>query len=511
MQTDAYTFLDAKGEMAGLIRNFDWDSTSIGNPAGWPQLLKTSVSILLRSGFPMFICWGPELLSFYNDGYRQSLIADGRHPGILGTPVKRAWSEILDYIGPLLDEVSVTGNTIWKENQAVPILRGGETETTYWTFSYGPLTDGLGMIRGLLVTCMETTDKVKAFKELEESHLNLGFAIEAAELGTFDYNPRTDVFIANPRLRDWFGLPGSGEMKLPQALASIVDHESKQVADAIRAAFDPDSGGKYVIEYSLKTVGAYAERRVLAKGRVFFDSEKKVMRMSGILQDITALRQAENEKQESQIREQQIIARETLKAQEAERNQLATELHDNICQILAAVKIQLSFFNKDNVKNISIIHNCMDHIDEALIETRDISHRMVIPRFTDTSLSAALANLATIYNNDHRLIVVTQDGDSITRMPVSHKEALYRIAQEQFNNIEKYAKATEVHVTMSLGEESVKLLIEDNGVGFDTATTTSGIGLHNIHNRAAMLNGSAEIISAPGHGCSLLVMIPLED
>src|SRR6187402_818783 len=87
-------FLAKGGEMGRLIREKDWSKTSLGSQEFWPQSLRTTISILLNSKFPMFLWWGPELICFYNDAYRPSLGQNGKHPFILGQPAETAWAEI---------------------------------------------------------------------------------------------------------------------------------------------------------------------------------------------------------------------------------------------------------------------------------------------------------------------------------------------------------------------------------------------------------------------------------
>ena len=77
----------------------------------------------------------------------------------------------------------------------------------FWTFSYSPVNDESGKAAGIFVTCTETTDKINTYNNLRESKLELEFAIDAAGLGTWDYNPLTNKFSANDRLKEWFGLP----------------------------------------------------------------------------------------------------------------------------------------------------------------------------------------------------------------------------------------------------------------------------------------------------------------
>lgn len=161
-------FLAGGGEMGRIMRAYDWSSTLLGAPRTWPQALRTAVRLLLNTGHPMYIWWGPELLCFYNDAYSRSIGPD-RHPGSLGRPAGEVWAEIWPIIGPMVDQVMSGGQATWRENDLVPITRYGRREDVYWTYSYSPIDDddAPGGIGGVLVVCAETTQSVVAQREAE--------------------------------------------------------------------------------------------------------------------------------------------------------------------------------------------------------------------------------------------------------------------------------------------------------------------------------------------------------
>jgi PAS domain S-box-containing protein len=163
-------FLAGGGEMGQLTREKDWSKNPLGTPDKWPQSLRTTLSILLNSKFPMFLFWGPELICFYNDAYRPSLGNDGKHPAILGSRGEDFWKEIWKDIKPLIDNALDKGEASWFEDLLLPIYRNGKMEDVYWTFSYSPVNDESGKPAGVFVTCNETTDKILAFKQLCESN-----------------------------------------------------------------------------------------------------------------------------------------------------------------------------------------------------------------------------------------------------------------------------------------------------------------------------------------------------
>ncbi|MBC7886991.1 MAG: PAS domain S-box protein [Ferruginibacter sp.] len=275
------------GEMGALIRSKDWSVTSLGNIETWPQSLRTTLSILLNSKFPMFLFWGPELICFYNDAFRPSLGKDGKHPAILGGRGEDYWKETWPIIKPLIDQVLSGGEATWDEDQLIPIYRNGKMEDVFWTFSYSPVNDESGKPAGVYVTCSETTDKVIMRKKLEESKDQLQFAIEATELATFDYNPATDKFSGNQRLKEWFGLPKRTEIELHHAINAITEKDQQTVVEAIQKALGYSSGGQYDIEYTIIHPIAKKERIVRARGRAWFNEDKIAYRFNGSLQDVT--------------------------------------------------------------------------------------------------------------------------------------------------------------------------------------------------------------------------------
>ncbi len=151
-------FLAGGGSMGERIRAYPWARTSLGEPSGWPQSLRTTVRVLLTTGHPTLIFWGPELTCLYNDAFSRSLGPE-KHPAILGAPGRQAWEEVWPIVGAQIEQVLRGDGAVWHENQCVPIIRHGELQEVYWTYSYSPIDEpasphGVG---GVLVTCSETT------------------------------------------------------------------------------------------------------------------------------------------------------------------------------------------------------------------------------------------------------------------------------------------------------------------------------------------------------------------
>jgi PAS domain S-box-containing protein len=202
--SNSYLFLAGGGEMGELTRNHDWSKTVVGTPDQWPQSLRTTVSTLLSSKFPMFLWWGPELIQFYNDAYRPSLGNEGKHPTALGQRGQDCWPEIWPTIKPLIDQVMAGGEATWSEDQLIPIYRNGRLEDVYWTFSYGPVRDETGKVAGVQVICQETTQQVIAHQRLSESQRQV--------LAYFEQSPVAIAIISDPDLTFRMANPFYGQL-----------------------------------------------------------------------------------------------------------------------------------------------------------------------------------------------------------------------------------------------------------------------------------------------------------
>lgn len=280
-------FLNSPGEMGTLIRNYDWSNSSIGLPQYWPQSLRTTLSIILNSKFPMFLFWGPDHICFYNDAYRPSLGNDGKHPFILGKKGEDAWKEAWHINKPLIKTALAGGEANLSEDMLIPIFRNGKMEDVYWTFSHSAVYDESAKPAGVLVTCNETTEKIKNFQQLNESKEQLTFAIEATGLSTWDYNPVTGKFTGNDRIKEWFGLPPDAEIALEMAMDVIAEHDRPRVSKAIEHALENSYGGYYDTEYTIIHPVTKKERIVRAQGRAWFNDKNEPYRFNGTLQDIT--------------------------------------------------------------------------------------------------------------------------------------------------------------------------------------------------------------------------------
>ena len=151
--------------MGALMRATDWSKTGVGPISTWPQSLRTALSILLETGFPMYIAWGPEFTQFYNDGYRP-ILGSTKHPKAMGASTRETFAEIWDIIGPMFAGV-MQGRPTTFVDFLLPLDRHGFTEECYFIFSYSPIRQENGEVGGVLVTVTETTQRVLGERRLK--------------------------------------------------------------------------------------------------------------------------------------------------------------------------------------------------------------------------------------------------------------------------------------------------------------------------------------------------------
>ncbi len=233
----------------------------------------------------------------------------------------------------------------------------------------------------------------------------------------------------------------------------------------------------------------------------YFDSDA----MQAQVNDIT-----ENIRLESELNlKKQQLVEAVLFTQETERKKIGGELHDNINQILTAVKLNLGFAMENRDHSERLILKCITNTNTAIEEIRKLSKELILPgNLKELGLVHSIEDLLKEnFKESNIKYSLSTSGDEETRISEEQKLTIYRIVQEQLNNIIKHANASAVAVHLELSEAAVLLSIADNGKGFNAALRRNGIGITNIISRAELFNGIVKIDTAPGKGCKLEVTL----
>jgi transcriptional regulator with GAF, ATPase, and Fis domain len=147
------------GEMGARMRALDWSTTALGPLEQWPQSLRTCVRVMLGSGYPMLVCWGPAYTMLYNDPYRP--LIGTKHPAALGCPIREVLPETWDFLGPRFDRVMADGQEASHlTGQMFTVYRNNYLEECYFSFSYSPIRDDDGAVGGVFTTVLDMTERV---------------------------------------------------------------------------------------------------------------------------------------------------------------------------------------------------------------------------------------------------------------------------------------------------------------------------------------------------------------
>ncbi|MEZ8629581.1 cache domain-containing protein [Vibrio lentus] len=208
------------------------------------------------------------------------------------------------------------------------------------------------------------------------------------------------------------------------------------------------------------------------------------------------------------------LAHKTVMFQEDEKKHLARELHDGINQLLVSSRCHLELLgNKLQNEDLKAHLNKSQHsLMRAIEEVRHISHQLRPSSLDDIGLEAALSSLLLDFQAHSGIEVETLFSTQPGKLKSEAATTLYRVVQESLNNIEKHAQATKVTVIAQQIGNVLQLLIQDDGVGFNTykAMEKRGIGLRNMRERVEFIGGDFELMSEIGLGTEITVLLTLE-
>jgi PAS domain S-box-containing protein len=240
-----------------------------------------------------------------------------------------------------------------------------------------------------------------------------------------------------------------------------------------------------------------------------FNEKGKLINYFSIHHDITEKRKLQLKLQKEQKEKQLNITKAVIAAQERERNELGKELHDNVNQLLTTAKLYLQLIKNDSSDADDLLAKSMEILNSAILDIRRLSHVLTYSSVEFLSLEQGLYELISTINVAKKTNINLEINIDEEKINHGIKVSIYRIIQEQINNILKHSSAKQAFIELRDNEKNITLKIEDNGKGFDTLALKNGIGLNNIESRVLAYNGKMEIHSEIDKGCTLFVEFPI--
>ena len=233
-----------------------------------------------------------------------------------------------------------------------------------------------------------------------------------------------------------------------------------------------------------------------------------------------AIERKRAEEEHQKLIEQRVRSSAIIEAQENERRRISRELHDGLGQLLSAAKLNFGMLdfvkNGEKEKRDDLLKQIDSIISKSIVEARRIAHDLRPTTLDDFGLIPALRILCQEFSKLTGVKVKFQVSQLLDRINPKAEIAIYRIVQESFNNIIKYAEATEVYLDLLRKDSKVFVKVRDNGKGFDhdgvtkNKKTGSGFGLLNMRERAELVGGKFRIKSEPGKGTEVQVEMNLD-
>ncbi|HMG69322.1 MAG TPA: PAS domain-containing protein [Chitinophagaceae bacterium] len=311
-----------------------------------------------------------------------------------------------------------------------------------------------------------------------------------------------------------------GEVKVTNNLffSHVLEPDQALITNAMQKSVE--TGIPYDIEHRI-VLRSGEIKIIYERSDIFYDSNGKPETMVGTCQDITERKLAEQKLAESEkekhqltdeinkqiINRQKEITKATIIAQERERLELGRELHDNVNQILSSSKLFIESAMLNPSKQEEMLGRSKNLINTCIEELRKLSRYLTPPSLGDLTLKESIEEIIEEYNQIDGKKTIEYSITNLNEDILSEdlKISVYRIIQEQLNNIRKHAAASKIQVNLKHSNNKITLFISDNGRGFDLQVKRKGLGITNIINRAETFNGGVEIISSPGQGCSMFI------
>jgi PAS domain S-box-containing protein len=390
-------------------------------------------------------------------------------------------------------------------------------EAIWMLYSVINLCDAKGERMGWATVSRDITQRKRMEAALRQSEERFRLVAEVTNDVLWDWDVATDQRWWSPNAMDKFGYDSSIESGSHAWRSRLHPDDRKRVLRLIERLME--SGEKsFIEEYQFRLAdGSYGY--FLDKGKIVRDSRGTAVRMIGAMIDVTAAKHAYASLQKA-YRRLQSMSQELQMAEWNERRRLSRELHDEVGQLLTALKFDLEAAHRAiGDKRPGTMRRGRAKVKRAL-ETTDVLFarlRLVVralrpPVLDNLGLKDALyALVADLQSRTGLMCSITVEAKDIpSRLTTASESALYRMAQELLTNAARHARATTVALTLVQEATDWVLTVKDDGIGFPPGfeASSNGMGLRGVRERAEISGGHVSIMSAPGAGTTVCARIP---
>lgn len=327
----------------------------------------------------------------------------------------------------------------------------------------------------------------------------------------WDWNLLSNEVFRGDGFEELFGYPIKNNKSNLADWRNNLHPDDKETVE--KGLFDAIASSATSWEHTYRFVRADGSiAKIFDRASIIRHPDGKAYRMIGAIHDISKQKVLEERLEEEITLKEKQITEATAQARETERSNIGKELHDNVNQLLGASRLYLNMAKRGGDNTEMFLKRSSEYTLTAIEEIRKLTKGLTSDAIKTPGLCESIDNLIRD-TMEVTPIKISTRLESFIELNVNDKFKLnvFRIVQEELNNIVKHAKATEVSLSLSQNKKAIKLTISDNGVGFDTTKKRNGTGIDNIKSRAAYYNTTAEFVSHPGQGSVLTVIFPVTD
>lgn len=370
-------------------------------------------------------------------------------------------------------------------------------------------------VKGIVVYFYDDTLRKKTEDALIESEDRFRNMIYNLNVGVVLQNERTEILVCNKAALDMLGLTENqllGKTSF-DPVWNVIHENGKNFPGHSQPVMIAIQTKKPVREVVMGVYRPVTNDRVwlLVNAEPVLDAENNIIQVICSFTDISERKRLSQELVTQEIQKQKLITQATIDGQEKERSEMGKELHDNISQQLANTRLYIEIAKeKATGEVLEMITHAHKGLTDIINEIKNLSQSLVPPSLGDVGMIESIQDLCGALIRTHAFgIEFHHRYFNENELPDNMKLMLYRIIQEQVNNIIRHARATHIIIRLQADAEQIILSISDNGKGFDLHQHKKGQGITNMINRAGLFNGKVFIETAAGNGCTLSVTIPV--
>jgi PAS domain S-box-containing protein len=357
----------------------------------------------------------------------------------------------------------------------------------------------------MLGTAIDITEHKLMEVALRESEERLRLAAQAGKMYAYDWDIATDVVIRSEEATCILGLTGESTKVTHRQVLACVHPEDRAKLISLISALTPESPN---IQFSARYLRSNGSMLWLERtGRAFFDEQGKMVRMIGMIADITERKLAEEALSK--------VGGRLIEAHEEERTWIARELHDDIGQQLALLANNLELMEKDAPDSIAEIRNRVSEqlkrVREIASDVQAISHRLHSSKLRYLGIVAAAKSFCQELSEQHNVEIDFIHADIPPAVPEEISLCLFRVMQEGLQNAVKHSGVRHFEVELRGASDGIHLTVHDSGLGFDTyaGMNDRGLGLVSMLERVNLVKGTFSIKSVLGRGTTIHARVPL--